>query len=643
MADKQVYILEIDVDGKGAIKAMDKVEDKAKSTGKKVEKDLGGGFDAAGAALGKLKGAFLGIAAAIGTGAFLKESIDAAIKQENAINKLNTALRLTGNFSERTSQELQSFASGLQQVTTIGDETSLEMLGLALNYTKTTEQAKELYLASIDLAAATGTDLGTAVEQLGKTLTGTAGRLAEYDVRLRDVSKEQLKAGAAIDLIAAKFKGAAAAEATTFGGALTQMNNNLGDVLESVGMFITKSPTLIGFINDLSKSFAQLSTDISRARIDFFGTESEQAGTKIDRLKETIAKLEGQVATYTKKISEAKDEKILFGLVTSSASTVVASYQSRLNKIVPVLDNMKATLSDLTKDIKENGSAIDANAANYAKAAIDFQKYVQTIKDQRLALDVAAAQAITNSTEKQAALEALKAERILSINADLNTRLSALATEFKAREGATQEQYNEALLASIDIRNAKINQLDDELAKNNKARMEQITANIKNTLVNGISTGLQNVGAALAKGENAFAAFGNAVLSIMGDMAIQLGTMIIAEAIAIDTLSKSISNWFTAPAAIAAGIALVAIGGAIKAMAGGPSGSGAPTPSPTGGASGAIATTPVVGPEVLTPDQNQAININVEGTVLDPRSVGQQIAQILQDTFDSNQATVSYA
>jgi len=58
--------------------------------------------------------------------------------------------------------------------------------------------------------------------------------------------------------------------------------------------------------------------------------------------------------------------------------------------------------------------------------------------------------------------------------------------------------------------------------------------------------------------------FGAAILSIIGDLAIQLGTLFIAWGFAVLAWQKSFANPF---AAIAAGVALVTIGGAIKGFA----------------------------------------------------------------------------
>jgi hypothetical protein len=642
VADKDTYILEIDIDGKAAIKAIDGIEKRADKAGKKIKDDLGGGFDGVGAALGKLKGAFLGLTAAFGAGKLFSESISQAIQQEEAVNRLNTSLKLSGNFSAQASKDLQDFANALQQVTVIGDDASLEMLSLALTFTKTTDQAKSLYTAALDLSAATGIDLNTAVEQLGKTLTGSAGGLTVYETKLQSLSKEQLKAGAGIDAIAAKFKGAAESQAQTFGASLIQLNNNFGEVLESIGQFITASPLFIQTIKDISTGFAQAAKNISETRISIFGNESEQASLKVSQLKDKIEATQKSIALYKDKIASAKDTTSFFGLITEKASTVQDSYRIRLERAIPILNALEKQYEELSKGQVEvantSKNVIDLEAVRLAKD--EFAKTVQQIKEQRLALQVSGAQAITDDTERAVMLEALKLQRVESINVAFSNRLLEIRKLADEKQYISKTELDNAFVEATKLRNEQLLQLDNEAQKEQLAKQKAYSDAIGSTLTSGISSSFQALGAALAKGEDAWAAFSKGVLGIIGDLMIQVGTSIILQAEAIKSLQAALAT-FAWPVALAAGLALIALGGAFKAIGGG--GSSVPSASPTGGASGAVASVPTSGDGVTPPGQTQAININVEGTVLDPRGVGQQIAAILQETFESNAATVRYA
>jgi hypothetical protein len=193
----------------------------------------------------------------------------AAIKQENAINALNTQLKLSGDFSEQTSKDMQDFASSLQAVSTQGDETTLELLALSKTFDTTDVGAKKLTLAATELAAATGKAPQEALKQLAKSYSGLAGELGESLPATREFTQEQLKAGAAVDLVLERFGGSATGKLDTFDGALTQLTNSFGDLLEEIGFSVTQSPELIESFGGLKNAVEVLSNFIKDADINF--------------------------------------------------------------------------------------------------------------------------------------------------------------------------------------------------------------------------------------------------------------------------------------------------------------------------------------------------------------------------------------
>lgn len=233
--------------------------------GKKGEKsflDLGRIMDTAlGFGLTRLAEGALSIATDAFRGlfdTFIRDGITAAQKQEDAINALNTQMTLAGNYSKEASADMQAFASQLQQTTTVGDETTLSMLALATTFGKSNSETKRLTQAAIELSAATGMSLEGAIKNLGKTYSGLTGELGESLPIVKTLTVEQLKAGAAVDLLLNKFGGSAAAKTKTFSGAMLQAKNTFGDFTETIGSLITSSPAVIAAINEFQKLFTSL-------------------------------------------------------------------------------------------------------------------------------------------------------------------------------------------------------------------------------------------------------------------------------------------------------------------------------------------------------------------------------------------------
>lgn len=192
----------------------------------------------------------------------ITDGIAAAQVQEDAINQLNTQLALNGNFSKEASQDMQQFAADLQKVSTVGDETTLQMLALASTFGKSNEETKKLVTAATELSAATGLSLEGSIKNLGKTYAGLTGELGESLPIIRTLTAEQLKAGGALDLIINRFGGSAAAKVQTFSGLQAQLSNSFGDLTETIGEVVTKNQVLLSVMAELNKIMNQTNDSV---------------------------------------------------------------------------------------------------------------------------------------------------------------------------------------------------------------------------------------------------------------------------------------------------------------------------------------------------------------------------------------------
>lgn len=261
MASKNEVSVDISLEEKAALKALTALTKEFKSTEQGATKSIGKIDIAVGTLAGNLAANLAGKAISSVVSGFRsminigRESIAASARQEDAVNALNAALRQNGNFSEQASQDLQSFASQLQQITRFGDEATLEQLAFAQSMGATVNQSKAIVSAAADMSEALGMDFNSAVRNITKTLGGLKGELGESIPELGALTKEQLLAGKAIDLVAEKFRGQAAAATQTFSGALQQTSNIIGDTQESLGSLITTSPQVVGAIKGVGEIF----------------------------------------------------------------------------------------------------------------------------------------------------------------------------------------------------------------------------------------------------------------------------------------------------------------------------------------------------------------------------------------------------
>ena len=158
-------------------------------------------------------------------------AIKSADTQVQAGARLLTALDGRAEVQERLLRQ----ASEIQSRTVIGDETIIQQQAYLASLGLTEQQIRDTTEASVQLAAATGMSLDTAVKNLAKTFGGMTGRLGESIPQLKELTKEQLQNGEAVKYVLDNYKGYAETAAKKGLGSMKQLQNAWGDFLEQVG------------------------------------------------------------------------------------------------------------------------------------------------------------------------------------------------------------------------------------------------------------------------------------------------------------------------------------------------------------------------------------------------------------------------
>ena len=121
--------------------------------------------------LGKIGGLMAGAFSVAAVVNFAKKSVQAYNESVNALTKLNSVMRATGNASGVTSEEMVSFASDLQKVTKFEDDATVNAMALLSAFKSVKGDIfKGAIVAAQDLATVLGTDINSAVMQIGKAL-----------------------------------------------------------------------------------------------------------------------------------------------------------------------------------------------------------------------------------------------------------------------------------------------------------------------------------------------------------------------------------------------------------------------------------------------------------------------------------------
>ena len=186
-------------------------------------------------------------------------SVAAANTQLQAEAKLLTALQGRSDVQQR----LIAQASELQSRSTLGDEAIIEQQAYLAALGLSEQQIGATIEAAAQLSAALNMDLGSAVKNLGKTFGGMTGELGESIPALKNLTKEQLQAGEAVNYVNQNYRGFAEAAASIGTGPLTQLKNIIGDIAESFGVILLPTIQKIALkLREMATAFQQLSPKV---------------------------------------------------------------------------------------------------------------------------------------------------------------------------------------------------------------------------------------------------------------------------------------------------------------------------------------------------------------------------------------------
>lgn len=182
-------------------------------------------------------------------------------KQIEAERLLENNLRNIAGVSSEASANLKALASGLQQVTTFGDEAIISAQSLLATFQLSEATIAQLTPRILDMSAAMGTDLRSSAILLGKAFIGETSRLKQIGLVIDDTGLAMARAKGPFKEAAFllktfdnNFRGAAEALRKTPLGELDGLNMALGDLTEQLGR---TSVPLETFLNQLKLAAVQ--------------------------------------------------------------------------------------------------------------------------------------------------------------------------------------------------------------------------------------------------------------------------------------------------------------------------------------------------------------------------------------------------
>lgn len=614
MANDSIVIeVEFEDGRKGFATFRKSVESQAEPVGKNIGISIGNGITTSLKVAGAAIAATLAAAAAV-----IPKALREATESENAINRLNVALASAGQFSESASARLQTFAKDLSQSTGLAGEAVVETIAQIQNLTKIGPAGLErVTRATADLASALKIDLESAGQLVARALEGNVGALRRYGLVVEKSTTDSERFANVLRAIEGTFGGQAIANATTFTGALNRLSEAFNDIFEEIGNLIIKSPTLRALLVETGNALIRVQEAIAS-----IGKQGDVFAPIIAGLINFGAVLNAGVVAPL---------EVAFNIAKALISTLQLVGQTILSVFVGATSAIVGILATIFEKITGIGKAIADGALGLAKRQFELLGVFtgKAIDDFKNLFDFDITTGINDFLAKGLDLAARAPEIGQNIKNGIAPNLQTVTSE-------VQKLIDELLKLGFSFE-----QLKGKTAKELSELLENAKgiANATRTLFTSvISTTFQQLGASLVKGQGAFATFQSTILNLLGDFAIQVGLLVIGIGTAAQAVAAALTNFFTGPLAIAAGVALIALGGALKALAGGPAaaaGAGA-----GGGGGGLTSAPPETSQEepVFGDPRNRATEVTliVQGNILNTRDSGLEIASTLQNFFDTN-------
>ncbi len=542
---------------------------------------------------------------------FAKECLSLNKVQADAEKKLAAVIKATGGAAGLTADEMKKYASQLQDLTTYGDEVTIDAMAIMSTFKSIKGDVfKQAVASAQDMATVLNTDLNAAVMQIGKALEAPEIGLTALRRSGVSFSQEQIKQIKQLvaegkkqeaQLIMLKelqneFGGAAKAAAGDAYGAATQLTNAWGDLKETIGGMITPSEEAIGTLKDGVKSVNHLITDKSiPAWKKWIGLLTAGFTPLLNMLNfknlldETDVNSLREEATQKEIESLKLSEKHLYQLKMLLVGYLNLEDEANLSKdriIAAINEEIKKRDQGIMAETEAQRIAREAAAAKI-KAEQDKKQAIQdTINMEEKSIEaigkkIKAFQNLKTATDitDRASLDYYNKEisrlnELIRKTEELSMK-RRLAAQKDLDGGPVQirDIYGGLLGAAMDIKSNTFNtngieqflalmNTVDSVIKEVKDEISELATIMQAAIGNMAESFGTGIGKMVASG-GSFKDLANTIGSSLGDIIAGIGKTAIAAgtgAIAIKGALK-LKNPY---AAIAAGIALVALGTAIK-------------------------------------------------------------------------------
>jgi len=362
-----------------------------------------------------------GIAAAAGMALFAKNSIQAALAQEQLDKSLKLTLNSIGKGA--LSAQVSQFIEGLQSLTNVTEEQLVPALQQLIAQTGDLDASQALLTLALDVSAGTGKDLSTTLDAITKAAVGNYKSIGTLGIGYTAAQAKTMGFAKTMQVLQ-KYTGAAEEATLTFGGQIKSFKISAGEATETLGTGFLNAyaiisggqPLIKGLGDDLEVAAKQFSNifvgiaaatkekglgiyaDLAKVAVEglvgesgtlqklektgmkFLNTEKETSNQREDRVKTTK-----KILTFDQIIADIQKKILATEKLTTKEKTAQQQLEKKKSELSAMFDldriNLQVALSRKLSTEDELRVKILQKLQDGTKAAVDeAQRYADVLK-----------------------------------------------------------------------------------------------------------------------------------------------------------------------------------------------------------------------------------------------------------------------
>ena len=541
-----------------------------------------------GTAIGKISAKVVLAWAAVGAAVtkVFRASVQNYQQQEAANRKLQNALRNTGDAIGVNYDELRRYASELQRVNGFADDATMNAMATLTTFRSVQGDVfKATIKAAQDMAAFLGTDLDSAVKQLGKALESPQMGLSMlrrsgvvFSQEMTEAIGKLVKEGKQyeaqlliLEEVQKRFGGAAAAQADTAAGQWKRVGMAFSDLTEYIGKSSEASKGLArGLAETLEFADKIISAKSLSAWQKFWAiiNSGSKAATEAleaeeaerNRVDANVKRHTDTVMAGVKNVEDARKALAQQEQIYNEAQS--KGWKDRAAESKGAVDALNAYIAD-AEDAAEKESAA---AAEKAKQNKEWREQHTGILNE-LKDEIAAKEKLLNMATDRTEIARLQEElRLLKERQKYITSGVSTATisEVKAPTGQAEAKN------PLGIDTAPLKHTEQEIDaftkkfKEQQRKVDDIAQDFGHAIQSGVISAIDDLAYSIGTGDWDTSALVKALLSPIASACVSAGLMILSTGEAVEAFKTALES-LNGYAALAAGAALIAVGVAAKA------------------------------------------------------------------------------